>query len=309
MNNKSVSALQERAQRCELLTVSEIKWICESVREIFAREENIVNISTPVTVAGDIHGQFDDLLELLKTGGKVGDTRYIFLGDYVDRGRHSVQVISLLFLLKLQHPAEITLLRGNHEARSQTQVFGFYDECMRKYGEPLAWKLFTDTFDFMPVAAVVDNRLFCCHGGLSPSARDLDTIRDQERRQELPHTGVLTDLAWSDPEEEQTGWRESPRGAGYTFGQDVTEEWNENNGLDLLIRAHQMVDAGFYWLHSKQALSLFSAPNYMYRCGNTAALLELQPSLQSLHFRQFLAARNQDRHHLPPSFAPPEYFV
>ena len=306
---KSVSALLERAQRCELLAVPEIKWICEAAREIFAREENIVNISTPVTVAGDIHGQFDDLLRLFQTGGELGDTSYVFLGDYVDRGRHSVQVISLLFLLKIKYPEQITLLRGNHEARSQTQVFGFYDECLVKYGDPRAWTLITDTFDFMPVAALVDNRLFCCHGGLSPSARDLDTIRGQKRTQELPHSGVLADLAWSDPEDEHTGWRDSPRGAGYTFGQDVTEEWNENNGLDLLVRAHQMVDAGFYWLHAKQALSLFSAPNYMYRCGNTAALLHLQPGLQSLHFKQFVASRHQDSHCQPPPTAPAEYFV
>ena len=304
---KSLSALLERAQRCELLAVPEIKWICESVREIFAREENIVNIITPVTVAGDIHGQFDDLLGLFDTGGAVGDTRYIFLGDYVDRGRHSVQVICLLFLLKIKHPDHITLLRGNHEARSQTQVFGFYDECLVKFGDPAVWTLLTDTFDLMPVAALVDNRLFCCHGGLSPSARDLDTIRQEERRQELPHAGVLADLAWSDPEEDQAGWRESPRGAGFTFGQDVTEEWNENNGLDLLVRAHQMVEDGFYWLHSRQALSLFSAPNYMYRCGNTAALLSLQPGLQVLHFKQFLASRHQDSQ--PPPSAPSGFFV
>ena len=304
---KSLSALLERAQRCELLAVPEIKWICESVREIFAREENIVNIITPVTVAGDIHGQFDDLLELFDTGGTVGDTRYIFLGDYVDRGRHSVQVICLLFLLKIKHPDFITLLRGNHEARSQTQVFGFYDECLVKFGDPAVWTLLTDTFDFMPVAALVDNRLFCCHGGLSPSARDLDTIRQEERRQELPHCGVLADLAWSDPEEDQAGWRDSPRGAGYTFGQDVTEEWNENNGLDLLVRAHQMVDDGFYWLHSRHALSLFSAPNYMYRCGNTAALLSLEPGLQFMHFKQFLASRHQDSQ--PPPCAPSGFFV
>jgi len=306
MTNKSLSALLERALCCELLDVSEIKWICESVREIFAREENIVSISTPVTVAGDIHGQFPDLLRLFETGGEVGETNYVFLGDYVDRGRHSVQVVSLLFLLKLRYPRQITLLRGNHEARSQSQVFGFYDECLLKYGDPQVWTLITDTFDFLPVAALVDNRLFCCHGGLSPSAPDLDCVREQDRVVELQHSGVLSDIAWSDPEEEHSGWRVSPRGAGYTFGQDVTQQWNENNGLDLLVRAHQMVEAGFYWLHSKQALTLFSAPNYMYRCGNTAAVLELQPGLRSLHFKQFLAARNQEPH---THRRPPEYFV
>ena len=146
-------------------------------------------------------------------------------------------------------------------------------------------------------SALVDSQIFCLHGGLSPSIDTLDHIRALDRLQEVPHEGPMCDLLWSDPDD-RGGWGISPRGAGYTFGQDVTQQWNENNGLDLLVRAHQMVDAGFYWLHAKQALTLFSAPNYMYRCGNTAAVLELQPGLSSLHFKQFLASSNNEE---PPS--------
>ena len=125
-----MSALLERALSCELLDVSEIKWICESVREILSREDNIVNISTPVTLAGDIHGQFDDLLRLFQTGGEVGDTRYVFLGDYVDRGIFGIEVCILLFSLKLNFHRNIVLLRGNHESRNMTETFTFRDEVL-----------------------------------------------------------------------------------------------------------------------------------------------------------------------------------
>jgi len=285
-----VKNLKERALQCEVLPVSDLKWVCETVREVFAAEDNVVTVNTPVTVAGDTHGQFGDLLELFKTGGEVPDTKYVFLGDYVDRGHHSVQVITLLFLMKIEHPDQIILLRGNHEARAQTQVFGFYDECLLKYGNSEAWILFTSTFDFMPVAAVIDRRLFCAHGGISPAAPSLDQIRDQDRVGEIPFSGALADIAWSDPEDDHAGWRESPRGAGYTFGEDVVEAWNQANGLEGIVRAHQMVYEGFFWHHNRKTLTLFSAPNYMYRCGNTAALLQLVPEFTRYHFNQFLAA-------------------
>ena len=281
--------LKEKAMKCELLPESDIKNICDKVRELFAKEDNVVSVSTPVTIAGDIHGQFHDLLQLFITGGDFSNSKYLFLGDYVDRGRHSVQVITLLFLLKIEYPDKMILLRGNHEARCQTQVFGFYDECLMKYGDSRVWRLFMETFDYLPVAAVVDNKLFCCHGGLSPSAPDIDSIQGLDRVKELSDVGALADIAWSDPDEDHLGWEPSPRGAGWTFGEDVVEAWNMKNGLEILVRGHQMVDDGFCWNHSRQTLTLFSAPNYMYRCGNTAAILQIQPNIRNLHFKQFVS--------------------
>ena len=309
MEKTDFKAFKERALRCDLLRSVEIKAICESVREVFAKESNVVSVSNPVTIAGDIHGQFYDLMQLFKTGGGAEATQYLFLGDYVDRGRHSVEVMTLLFLMKLEHPERVTLLRGNHEARSQTQVFGFYDECLIKFGSSEVWRLFTDTFDLMPVAAVVDGRLFCCHGGLSPAAPGLDDIRGQNRVRELGDTGALADLAWSDPEEELEGWEESPRGAGFLFGRDVLETWNRSNKLELLVRGHQMVEDGFFWHHARQTLTLFSAPNYMYRCGNTAAVLEIQPDVKNLHFKQFLADKNSENTDSIPLPQYHQYFV
>jgi len=309
METSKLGVLKENALKCTLLSVDEIRFICTSVRELFVKEDNVVKVTTPVTIAGDIHGQFHDMMELFKTGGDVSRTKYLFLGDYVDRGLHSVQVITLLFLLKIENPDQIVLLRGNHEARSQTQVFGFYDECLLKYGDSLVWRLFTDTFDFMPVAALIDNKLFCCHGGLSPSAPSIDDIQKLDRVGELSDTGALSDLAWSDPEDDHQGWLPSQRGAGYTFGQDVLDMWNMDNGLEMLVRGHQMVEEGFFWHHNQQTLTLFSAPNYMYRCGNTAAVLEILPDANNLHFKQFLAASNSSDSDLRETSFCKSYFV
>lgn len=162
------------------------------------------------------------------------------MGDYVDRGFYSVETIILLVCLKIKYPSRITLLRGNHESRQITQVYGFYDECLRKYGNANVWKLFTDLFDFLPLCALVESQILCMHGGLSPGLDSLDDIKHLDRFQEVPHEGPMCDLLWSDPDE-RSGWGISPRGAGYTFGLDISESFNRKNGLSLIARAHQLV--------------------------------------------------------------------
>lgn len=129
---------------------------------------NVLDISSPVTLAGDLHGQFQDLLELFRVGGPVPETSYVFLGDYVDRGSQSVEVITLLCLLKLLHPSRIHLVRGNHESRQLTQNYGFYMECMAKYSSPKVWHSFVDLFDHFLLGVRVDSTFLCVHGGLSP---------------------------------------------------------------------------------------------------------------------------------------------
>ncbi|XP_016334431.1 serine/threonine-protein phosphatase 2A catalytic subunit beta isoform-like [Sinocyclocheilus anshuiensis] len=126
-------------------------------------------------------------MELFRIGGKSPDTNYLFMGDYVDRGYYSVETVSLLVALKVRYPERITILRGNHESRQITQVYGFYDECLRKYGNANVWKYFTDLFDYLPLTALVDGQIFCLHGGLSPSIDTLDHIRALDRLQEVPH--------------------------------------------------------------------------------------------------------------------------
>lgn len=214
----------------------------------------------------------------VRIGGTCPDTNYLFMGDYVDRGYYSVETVTALVCLKVRYPNRVTILRGNHESRQITQVYGFYDECLRKYGNANVWKYFTDMFDYLPLTALVEISIFCLHGGLSPSIDTLDQIRNLDRVQEVPHEGPMCDLLWSDPDD-RCGWGISPRGAGYTFGQDISDQFNHANSITLIARAHQLVMEGYNWCHERNVVTIFSAPNYCYRCGNQAAIMELDGKL------------------------------
>ncbi|KAL8532574.1 hypothetical protein ACS0TY_008964 [Phlomoides rotata] len=236
----------EQLMECKPLSEAEVKILCDQARAILVEEWNVQPVKCPVTVCGDIHGQFYDLIELFRIGGNAPDTNYLFMGDYVDRGYYSVETVTLLVALKVRYRDRITILRGNHESRQITQVYGFYDECLRKYGNANVWKYFTDLFDYLPLTALIESQIFCLHGGLSPSLDTLDNIRALDRIQEVPHEGPMCDLLWSDPDD-RCGWGISPRGAGYTFGQDIAAQFNHTNGLTLISRAHQLVMEGFNW--------------------------------------------------------------
>jgi len=263
----------EKVRNCEHLQETELKQLCDRVKEIMMEESNVQPVNSPVVVCGDIHGQFFDLLELFRQGGEIPKTNYVFMGDFVDRGHHSVETLELLLCYKARYPECITLLRGNHECRQVTQVYGFYDECFRKYGSANAWKYCTEVFDYMALAAVIDGQVLCVHGGLSPSLTTLDQIRLIERNQEIPHEGPFCDLMWSDPDDIET-WSVSQRGAGWLFGSKVVSEFNHVNGLQLICRAHQLVQEGYkYMFPEKNLITVWSAPNYCYRCGNIASIL------------------------------------
>lgn len=163
-------------------------------------------MSTPVNVCGDVHGQYYDVMKLFRLGGDVPDKKYVFMGDYVDRGYFSVETVELLLALKARYPDRIVLLRGNHESRGITQVYGFYDECMQKYGSTNAWKYFMDVFDCMSIAALIDNKVLCVHGGISPFIRTIDHINSIYRFQEVANEGLYADLLWSDPEPDLEGY-------------------------------------------------------------------------------------------------------
>lgn len=262
------------------LMEDQLKLLCEYVKEILVEESNVQPVNSPVTVCGDIHGQFHDLMKLFQTGGHVPDTNYIFMGDFVDRGYNSLEVFTILLLLKARYPASITLLRGNHESRQITQVYGFYDECQRKYGNANAWRYCTDVFDYLTLSAIIDGRVLCVHGGLSPDIRTIDQIRVIERNCEIPHEGPFCDLMWSDPEEIET-WAVSPRGAGWLFGSRVTSEFNHINNLELVCRAHQLVQEGLkYMFQDRSLVTVWSAPNYCYRCGNVASILSFNENME-----------------------------
>lgn len=185
-------------------------------------------------------------------------------------------------------------------------MYGFYDECVRKYGSANVWKMFTDLFDYMPLTALVENSIFAMHGGLSPSIETLDDVRSHDRIQEVPHEGPLCDLLWSDPEEGKSGWGLSARGAGYTFGPDISAQFNHVNGLKLIARAHQLVMDGYNWSHDRNVVTIFSAPNYCYRCGNQAAIMELDENMKFTFLQFDPAPRRGD----PTSVrSQPDYFL
>lgn len=263
---------------------NELKMLCTYVKDLLIEECNVQPVASPVTVCGDIHGQFYDLLELFRTGGECPKTAYVFMGDFVDRGHNSVETLTLLLCLKARYPDRMTLLRGNHESRQITQVYGFYDECVRKYGNPNPWRYCVDVFDHFNIAALIDGVVFCVHGGLSPEVRTLDQLNVILRLQEIPHEGAFCDMMWSDPDDIPDAWRISPRGAGYLFGAKVTDEFNHVNGLELICRAHQLVMEGWkYHFQNENLITVWSAPNYCYRCGNSASVLAFDDMLGRDH--------------------------
>ncbi|MCJ1375275.1 hypothetical protein MMC20_006509 [Loxospora ochrophaea] len=307
-------------------------------------------------------------MELFRVGGDVPDTNYLFMGDFVDRGFYSLESFLLLLCLKVRYPDRITLIRGNHESRQITTVYGFYDECLRKYGSANVWRYCCEVFDYLALGALIlgtsasleptpnsssldqstqttmppddddieieimdshnqvtarfprtrrrfldsgnitssptssphlnstpsrtgpagtgasgnsngsndrgGGAVLCVHGGLSPLVDSVDKIRLLDRKQEVPHEGAMCDLLWSDPDEID-GWGLSPRGAGFLFGADIVKTFNHKNDLSLIARAHQLVMEGFKEMFDSSIVTVWSAPNYCYRCGNVAAILEL----------------------------------
>ncbi|KAK5115655.1 hypothetical protein LTR85_009826 [Meristemomyces frigidus] len=229
-----------------------------------------------------------------QTDHATGKQNFVFLGDFVDRGYFSLETFTLLMCLKAKYPDKVTLVRGNHESRQITQVYGFYEECQQKYGNASVWKSCCQVFDFLALAAIIDGKVLCVHGGLSPEIRTLDQIRVVARAQEIPHEGAFCDLVWSDPEDVDT-WAVSPRGAGWLFGDKVSSEFNHVNNLQLIARAHQLVNEGYkYHFASQDVVTVWSAPNYCYRCGNVASIMTLGEDLNP-DFKIFSAVPDHRR--------------
>lgn len=295
----------EIAKDCKYLPENDLKQLCDIVCDYLIEESNVQPVDLPVTVCGDIHGQFYDLEELFRCGGQVPDTNYIFMGDFVDRGYFSLETFTRLLTLKARYPSRITLLRGNHESRQITKVYGFYDECLTKYGNVNAWKYCCRVFDLLTIAAIIDESILCVHGGPSPEIRTLDQIRTINRNVEIPHKGAFCDLVWSDPED-MDNWAESPRGAGWLFGSLVTQDFMERNKLELICRAHQLVHEGIKYMFNEKLVTVWSAPNYCYRCGNVASILAFDTSKQR-NCKIFNAVPDSDRVFPPQRITP--YFL
>ncbi|XP_041784552.1 serine/threonine-protein phosphatase alpha-2 isoform isoform X1 [Anopheles merus] len=260
------------------LSETDIRLLCLKSREIFLSQPILLELEAPLKICGDIHGQYYDLLRLFEYGSFPPESNYLFLGDYVDRGKQSLETICLLLAYKIKYPENFFLLRGNHECASINRIYGFYDECKRRYNIKM-WKTFTDCFNCLPVAAIVDEKIFCCHGGLSPDLQSMEQIRRIMRPTDVPDQGLLCDLLWSDPDKDTNGYGENDRGVSFTFGVDIVGKFLTKHDFDLICRAHQVVEDGYEFFAKRQLVTLFSAPNYCGEFDNAGAMMSVDDTL------------------------------
>jgi serine/threonine-protein phosphatase PP1 catalytic subunit len=239
---------------------AEIQAVCHASREVFLSQPALLELSPPVKIVGDVHGQYTDLIRMFEMCGFPPAANYLFLGDYVDRGKQSLETILLLLCYKLKYPENFFLLRGNHECANVTRVYGFYDECKRRCNIKI-WKTFIDTFNCLPIAAIVAGKIFCVHGGLSPSLSHMDDIRQIVRPTDVPDYGLLNDLLWSDPADMENDWEANERGVSYCFGKKVIMEFLQRHDFDLVCRAHMVVEDGYEFFDDRVLVTVFSAPN------------------------------------------------
>jgi|Transcript_38765 serine/threonine-protein phosphatase PP1 catalytic subunit len=260
------------------LNESEIQGLILKSREVFMSQSTLLELEAPIKICGDIHGQYYDLLRLFEYGGFPPQANYLFLGDYIDRGKQSLETICLVLAFKIKYPENFFILRGNHECASINRIYGFYDECKRRYNIRI-WKTFTDTFNCMPVAAIIDEKIFTMHGGLSPELQSMDQVRKIMRPTDVPDSGLICDLLWSDPEEGISGWGENDRGVSFTFGADIVERFLRKHDFDLICRAHQVVEDGYQFFAKRQLITIFSAPNYCGEFDNSGAMMSVDETL------------------------------
>lgn len=251
--------------------------IFQRVSIVFHNEPPLLELSGPIFICGDIHGQFDDLLKIFRNIGYPPACKILFLGDYVDRGNCSIEVITLLFLLKLKYPNHIYLTRGNHECHTINMMYGFYEECQKK-ANLLVWKACNKVFTLLPLAAIIDKKIFCVHGGISPKLTDIREINTIKKGTKIPDSGLLCDLMWSDPGNHASEWENNDRGASFTFNQSAITKFMVKNNLDLICRAHQVVD-GYEFSFGHKLVTVFSAPNYCGEYGNSGAVMKVDKDL------------------------------
>jgi diadenosine tetraphosphatase ApaH/serine/threonine PP2A family protein phosphatase len=282
----NIDALIEDLQQGKHLLESQLIDIFTKLIEIMSDEDNLLLLEAPINVIGDVHGQLFDVFNMMDTIKENGleNNKFLFLGDFVDRGHFSIETIAYLALLKIRKPDEIFLLRGNHESPAINQMYGFFNDCVQLYGSTAIWSLANKAFQYFPLAAIISNKYFCVHGGLSPELRFADQLYSINRVCDISETGIMADLTWSDPMEEAKKWTKSKRGSGYIFGRNETEEFLRNNKLEMVVRSHQLANDGYEELFMKdgrpQLLTVWSAPNYCYTSGNRATFMAIDDKLE-----------------------------
>ncbi|KAG3294851.1 PPP1CB-like, partial [Ictidomys tridecemlineatus] len=229
------------------MTQAEVQGLCIKSHAIFLSQPILLELEAPLKICGDIHGQYTDLLRLFEYGGFPPEANYLFLGDYVERGTQSLETICFI-----------------------DRIYGFYDECKRRFNIRL-WKTFTDCFDCLPIAAIVDEKIFCRHGGLSPDLQSMEQIQRIMRPTNVPDAGLLY--------KDVQGWGENDRGVSFTFGAEVVSEFLNHHDLDLICRAHQVVGDGYEFFAKRQLVTLFSAPNYCGEFDNAGGMMSVDETL------------------------------
>ncbi len=266
---------------CEklILKEEECKIIIERAYPLLEKDPVLLELKAPICICGDIHGQFYDLLRIFEILNYPPSTNYLFLGDYVDRGKQSLETILFLLILKIKYPKNIFLLRGNHESEIVNKQYGFFDECKRRISIRVH-KLFSELFNILPITALIEEKILCMHGGLAYGLKKVEELKIIRRPTDIPDEGILCDLLWSDPSEELPDcWGSNERGVSYTFSKKVVKEFCENNDLDLICRAHQVVEEGYQFFADMKFVTVFSAPNYMGEFDNNGAILSINSNL------------------------------
>jgi serine/threonine-protein phosphatase PP1 catalytic subunit len=275
---KCLEARSSKPGKMVSIPEGQLKALGSTAKDVFLAQPALVELEAPMKICGDIHGQYHDLLRLFEYGGFPPESNYLFLGDYVDRGKQSLETITLMFAYKCKFPENFFQLRGNHECASITRIYGFYDECKRRYNIK-TWTQFCDVFNCMPVCGLVDEKIICMHGGLSPEITNMDQINRVVRPTDVPDSGIICDLLWADPDKEITGWDENDRGVSYIFGPDVVAKFLGNFDMDLVCRAHQVVEDGYEFFAKRQLITIFSAPNYCGEFDNAGAMMTIDDTL------------------------------
>ena len=267
------------------LSEREVISVIDKVYPIIEKEESMIELEPPLYICGDIHGQFYDLLRVFEILKYPPESKFLFLGDYVDRGKRSLECILLLLCLKIKYPSRIFLLRGNHESANINRMYGFYDECKRKVSLRI-YKKFCNLFNILPITALVGEKILCMHGGLAYDLKNIDQLKTIKRPTEIPEAGLLCDLVWSDPDESLyfDFCTNKERGISVCFSKKKVEEFTKENDLDLICRAHQVVEEGFQFFANMKLITVFTAPNYMEEFDNNGGILEVnEDMICSLH--------------------------
>jgi len=270
-----------RGSICQELNIKEdeCNYIVDKAYEIFQKEESLLKITAPLYICGDIHGQYYDLLRVFEILNYPPQSTFLFLGDYVDRGKQSLECLLLLLCLKIKYPDKIFLLRGNHESEALNKIYGFFDECKRRLSIK-CFKKITNLFNMMPISALINENILCMHGGLSKDLQNVDQINKIFRPTEIPDEGLLCDLLWSDPNDTLTeDFGSNERNVSVTFSKNFVKNFVEKNNLDLICRAHQVVEEGFEFFADMKLVTIFTAPNYMGEFDNNGGILEVGEDL------------------------------